>query len=179
MNHRGRLEFENYPTLSFSSLTGDFFSIERNPLTVRDVWNDQAARFWFSYRAAAWCTELLYFGRRNAEALQFGRQPKTLWLKNSLSVGKFPFSMRTPHSGIKLHQARIQVPGQGLDHFLRLMVIKHVHDIAVPERVRCHRNLKVYPVSFSQFRMVSSVTAHSSSRQRGQEVTIQLSISLT
>lgn len=44
------------------------------------------------------------------------------------------------HSGINLHRARILVPGQGLDDLLRLLVIKHVHDIAVPECMRRHRN---------------------------------------
>lgn len=43
------------------------------------------------------------------------------------------------------------MPGQGLDDLLRLPVIKHVHDIAVPERVGRHRNRKVHPVSFSPF----------------------------
>lgn len=59
--------------------------------------------------------------------------------------------IQSKHSGINLHRAWILMPGQGLDDLLRLPVIKHVHDIAVPERVGRHRNRKVHPVSFSPF----------------------------
>ena len=83
------------------------------------------------------------------------------------------------HSGINLHRTWIPVTSQCLDDFPGLAVIEHVHDIAVPEGMWCDRNRKVYPVCFSQLRMVSSVTAHNGSRRRGRVVIIQLSICLT
>jgi len=44
------------------------------------------------------------------------------------------------HPRINFHRARILVVGEGLNHLLRLPVIEHVHDIAVPEGMRGHLN---------------------------------------
>lgn len=52
------------------------------------------------------------------------------------------------YPGIHLHGARILVTGQCLNNFPGLAVIERVHDIAVPECMRCNRNLKMDPVSF-------------------------------
>ena len=53
------------------------------------------------------------------------------------------------YPGIDFHRARILMPGQCLDDLPGLPVIKHVHDIAVPESMRRYRNRKMHAVSFS------------------------------
>ena len=90
------------------------------------------------------------------------------------------------HSGINLHRTWIPVTSQCPDDFPGLAVIKHVHDMAVPEGVGVTGIEKCTPSAsarltacFSQLRMVSSVTAHNGSRRRGRVVIIQLSICLT
>ncbi|SVS99380.1 Uncharacterised protein [Klebsiella pneumoniae] len=61
------------------------------------------------------------------------------------------------------------MPGQRLVDLPELPVIKHVHDIAVPEGMRRHgdRNSARFTACFSQLRIVSSVTGHNGSRRRG------------
>lgn len=71
------------------------------------------------------------------------------------------------YPGIDFHRARILMPGQRLDDLPELPVIKHVHDIAVPEGMRRHGDRKMHAISFSQLRIVSSVTGHNGSRRRG------------
>ena len=64
------------------------------------------------------------------------------------------------YPGIDFHRARILMPGQRLDELPGLPVIKHVHDIAVPEGVWCDRNRKVYPVSFGPSDSLLQPVAH-------------------
>lgn len=67
--------------------------------------------------------------------------------------------LQRKHPGIHFHRAWILVAGQSLNNFLRLPVVKHVHDVAVSKRMRCHRNRKMHPVSFGPFhRLLQPVT---------------------
>ncbi len=52
--------------------------------------------------------------------------------------------LQRKHPGIHFHRAWILVAGQSLNNFLRLPVVKHVHDVAVSKRMRCHRNRKMH-----------------------------------
>lgn len=66
------------------------------------------------------------------------------------------------YPGIDFHRARILMPGQRLDDLPGLPVIKHVHDIAVPEGMQRHGDRKMHAVSFSPlhrlFQPVGAVT---------------------
>ena len=75
-------------------------------------------------------------------------------VKGTASVGNH---IQCKHPRVYLHRAG-SMADQGLDNFSRLAVIKHVHDIAVPESVWCDRNRKVYPVSFGPSRQPASAS---------------------
>lgn len=90
------------------------------------------------------------------------------------------------HPRIHFHLARTLVTCQRLNYLLGLAVIDHMHDIAVPEGMRHHRNRKIHLVSFGPFHDLFQPVphgfigdCHSGSRRRGRVVIIQLSICLT
>lgn len=70
------------------------------------------------------------------------------------------------YPGIDFHRARILMPGQRLDDLPGLTVIKHVHDIAVPESMRRYRNRKMHAVSFSPLHRLFQPVAHCLIRDR-------------
>lgn len=54
--------------------------------------------------------------------------------------------LQRKHPRVDLHRSGVTVTGECLDNLRRLPVIQHVHDVRVPESVRCHRHREYNPV---------------------------------